>query len=215
LSEKTFTYEKKVMNKRRLILLLLSLVFTTKGICQKPDSSSLHINLPDKLPAIIVNGDTMALVNLNEVVVVGDRVFKSYDDAMRYYMLKRDVKIVYPYAILAQATFDQCQETLKTMASESDKKHYVKTVEKQLMKQYSDELKGLTMRQGKLLIKLIDRETGNTSYDMVKELKGSFTAFLWQTVACIFGNNLKSTYDAEGEDKDIESIIGLIEVGAI
>jgi len=195
------------------IVLLFSL-FSISGICQKTDSSLLA-DLPARLPAIIVNGDTMAMVNLNEVMVVGDRVFKNFDDAMRYYMLKRDIKIVYPYAIMAQATFQQCQETLKTMASESDKKHYVKTVEKQLMKQYSDELKGLTMRQGKLLIKLIDRETGNTSYDMVKELKGSFTAFLWQTVACIFGNNLKSTYDASGEDKDIESIIGLIEVGAI
>jgi hypothetical protein len=83
------------------------------------------------------------------------------------------------------------------------------------MKQYSDELKGLTVNQGKILIKLIDRETGNSSYEMVKELKGSFSAFMWQTVARLFGDNLKSTYDPDEEDRDIENIIGLIETGAI
>jgi hypothetical protein len=198
-----------------VVITLITLLAPVGGKCQKADSSVSLANLPTSLPAIIVNGDTTPVVNLGELMVIGERVFKNFDDAMKYYMLKRDVKIVYPYAIMAEATFSQCEETLKTMTSESDKKHYVKTVEKQLMKQYSDELKGLTVHQGKLLIKLIDRQTGNTSYDMVKELKGSFTAFMWQTVACLFGNSLKSTYDADGEDKDIESIIKLIEVGAI
>ena len=65
------------------------------------------------------------------------------------------------------------------------------------------------------LIKLINRQTGATSYDLVKELRGSLTAFMWQTVACLFGNNLKDTYDPQTEDKEIENIIGLIETGAI
>lgn len=168
-----------------------------------------------ELPAIVVNGDTIPVADLQVVDIVSNRVFKSYNDAWKYYLLKRDVEVAYPYALLAGATFRQCEETLKTMTDESEKKHYVKTVEKQLMKQYSDELKGLTVNQGKILIKLIDRETGNSSYAMVKELKGSFSAFMWQTVARIFGDNLKSTYNPDDEDRDIENIIGLIETGSI
>ncbi len=83
------------MIKRIVFIPLLLILFNITGKCQKHDSASF-INLPEKLPAIIVNGDTMVEITLNELMVVGDRVFKSYEDAMRFYMLKRDVKIVYP-----------------------------------------------------------------------------------------------------------------------
>jgi len=202
------------MYKRVFILLLSSLSYLT-AICQKADTGRIVINLPERLPAIIVNGDTLPYVDLGEVLVLSNRVFKSYDEAIKYYTLQRDIKIVYPYAIMAEVTFAQCEEAVKNMPDNADRKHYLKTTEKQLMKQYSDELKNLTVKQGRLLIKLIDRQTGETSYDMVKELRGSFSAFLWQTVACLFGNNLKSTYDIDGEDKEIEHLITLIEVGAI
>lgn len=203
------------MYKRLLILFVFIGLIGFKAECQKADTGRIVINLPERLPAIIVNGDTLPYVDLGEVMVIGNRVFKSYDEAIKYYTLQRDLKIVYPYAIMAEVTFAQCEEAVKNMTDEGEKKHYVKTVEKQLMKQYSDELKSLTVKQGRLLIKLIDRQTGKTSYDMVKELRGSFSAFLWQTVACLFGNNLKSTYDIDGEDKEIEHLITLIEVGAI
>jgi len=204
------------MIKRLAIYLVLFLFgYGNEGMCLNPDSSLIHINLPTKLPVIIENGDTTAIAYLDEITIVDDRIFKNYDDAMRYYTLKRDVKIVYPFAIMAEATFEQCEEAIKNMTSEADKKKYIKTVEKQLMKQYSDEMKGLTINQGRILIKLIDRQTGETSYQMVKELRGSFSAFMWQTVACLFGNSLKNTYDADGQDRQIESIIHLIEIGAI
>lgn len=197
------------------IFLAIVLLSPDAGFCQKADLGAIGITIDTKLPAIVVNGDTTALVELGQVMVIGNREFKNYTEAMQYYMLERNIKIVYPYAIMAEATFQQCEETIKNMTSESDRKHYVKQVEKQLMKQYSDELKGLTVDQGRLLIKLIDRQTGQTSYALVKQLRGSFSAFMWQTVASIFGNNLKKTYDPQGEDKEIESIINLIEVGAI
>lgn len=203
------------MNPRLSILLFTFCFGSITGICQKSDSGALAMNLDMKVPAIIVRGDTVPVIDLDQVMVISNRVFKTYDEAVKYYMLERDVKTVYPYAIMAEATFQQCEETIKTMSSEADKRRYIKKVEKQLMKQYSDELKGLTVDQGRLLIKLINRETGQTSYQLVKDLRGSFSAFMWQTVASIFGNNLKNTYDAAGEDKEIESIINLIEVGAI
>jgi hypothetical protein len=104
---------------------------------------------------------------------------------------------------------------MQGMTSESEKRKYLKQMEKIMMDQYKEDLKNMTVNQGRILIKLINRQTGTTSYDMVKELKGSLSAFMWQTVARLFGNNLKDTYDPETEDREVENIIQLIEVGAI
>jgi len=168
-----------------------------------------------KSPATLLDGDTVAIFDLNPVIVVSNRVFPNVNEAMKYYRLCRDVKVAYPYAILAEATFQQCQETMQTMSSESEKRSYLKEMQKQMMGQYEKDLKNLTVNQGRILIKLINRETGTTSYEMVKELRGSLSAFMWQTVARLFGNNLKDTYDPETEDREIENIIQLIEVGDI
>jgi hypothetical protein len=168
-----------------------------------------------RLPATVINRDTIGIVDMCEVLVVGHRTFANCTDAANYYILEQNVKAVYPYAVMAQATFQQCEQTMSTMTDKREKKKYLKLVEKQLMDQYEEELKGLTVSQGKLLIKLIDRQTGTTSYEMVKEMKGSLSAFMWQTVASLFGNSMKDTYDPEGEDKDIENIIHLIEQGVI
>jgi len=91
----------------------------------------------------------------------------------------------------------------------------LKKAEKELEAQFGDEVRDLSYSQGKILIKLIYRETGNSSYDIVKDLRGGFRAFIWQTVAVIFGYNLKTNYDPTGEDQAIERIIIMIEAGAI
>lgn len=106
-------------------------------------------------------------------------------------------------------------DTLRTIESKVKRKKYIKKVEKQLMAEFEGELKKLTIKQGIILIKLIDRETGNTSYDLVKELRGSFSAFLWQSLARLFGSNLKLQYDPNGRDAMIEEIVQLIENGQI
>ena len=201
--------------KNKIAILLITICFAHTAMCQKADSDYAAVNLSEVVPAVIENGDTVPFVNMNPVFIIDFRQFKTYADALKYYELVNDVKTVYPYAILAEATFEQCAETIKGMTSKSKKRQYIKKVEKQLMAQYSDELKGLTVDQGRLLTKLINRETGQTSYELVKELRGSFSAFMWQTVASVFGDNLKNTYNAAGEDKEIESIINLIEAGAI
>ena len=86
---------------------------------------------------------------------------------------------------------------------------------KKLQSEFEGELKKLTIKQGIILVKLIDRETGNTSYELVKQLRGSFSAFLWQSLARLFGSNLKLEYDPYGEDKLIEEIVVMIEQGVI
>lgn len=91
----------------------------------------------------------------------------------------------------------------------------MKQVEQELLVEFEDDLKQLTITQGRILIKLVDRETGSTSYELVKELRGTFSAFFWQTLARLFGSNLKSVYDPYGEDRLIEEIIFLIDRGQL
>lgn len=200
----------------RRILTILSLFIGVNGFCQVKTltKNSLH-HLSIRLPATIINGDTVAIVDMNEVLVSRQRVFANCTEAANYYILEQNLKVVYPYAVMAEATFKQCESTLNSMQDKGEKKRYLKQVQKQLMDQYETELKELTVEQGKLLIKLIDRQTGNTSYEIVKEMRGSLSAFMWQTVASLFGNNMKTEYDPSGQDKDIETIIHLIERGDI
>src|SRR6202043_968218 len=96
---------------------------------------------------------------------------------------------------------------LAKMSSESDRKSYIKSKEKDLKREFADPLTQLSVYQGKVLMKLINRQTGNNCYDIIKEYKGGFTARFWQTVAFVFGSNLKQPYDAQGDDKEMESIV--------
>ncbi len=104
---------------------------------------------------------------------------------------------------------------LTEASTDKERKALMKQAEKELRNEYTDDLKNMTFSQGKILIKLVYRETGNTSYALVKELRGKFTAFFWQTFARIFGFNLKVGYDPEGEDMQIEAIVRLIEAGEL
>ena len=133
----------------------------------------------------------------------------------RYARLIYNLKIVYPYAIMAAGKLHEMNDVFLNLKTERERNAYVKQVESELVAEFENDLKSLTITQGRLLIKLIDRETGNTSYELVRELRGSFSAFFWQTVARLFGSNLKTKFDADGEDKLIEQILILIENGQI
>lgn len=163
----------------------------------------------------IYEGDTIPWVGVSEVRVYGEKKFKNIKQQLKWNKMKRDVKKVYPYAILAAAKLKEYDRVLATLPTEAQRKAYMKKAEKELKDEFEGELKKLTMTQGRILIKLIDRETGRTSYDLVKDLRGSFQAFMWQSVAKLFGSNLKSEYDGKGDDKMIEDIIALIESGEI
>ena len=102
---------------------------------------------------------------------------------------------------------------LEKMPNERMKKAYIRVCEKDLKNEFEDELKDLSINQGRILMKLIDRETGKTTYQIVKEMRGGFEAVMWQAVARIFGNNMKSEYDASTEDIMIERAVKLVESG--
>ena len=165
------------------------------------------------LQGMIYEGDTIPVVNLNEIVVEGEMIFKTKKQKEQWSSIRFNVKKVYPYAILASAKLKEYEKVLKTMSDGDDQKKYMKLAEKDLKNQFEDQLKSLSIKQGRILIKLIDRETGRTSFDLVKQLRGGFNAWMWQGVAKIFGSDLKSEYDKDGEDKMIELAIAQVESG--
>jgi len=163
----------------------------------------------------VINGDTLYKIYLKEIIVMPPRVFKSKREAIRYSKLVRNIKKVLPYAKIAKTRLMMIENELSKLTTEQEKKEYLKLAEKKLREEFEDEIKNLTFSQGKLLIKLIDREIGKSSYEIIKEFKGSFNAFLYQQLARLFGANLKEKYDPEFEDKYIEEIIIRIENGEL
>jgi len=163
----------------------------------------------------IIEGDTIALVDVKPVVIFPPVPVGSKREAARYGKLVYNVKKVYPYAKLAGKQLTIYKKILDTIPTEKARKLYMKKAEKELEAKFGDEIKELTYSQGKILIKLIYRETGNSTFDIVKQLRGGFTAFIWQTLARIFGYDLKTDYDPGGNDQAIEQIVLMIEAGAI
>jgi hypothetical protein len=180
------------------------------------DTLQLHNNIDGYvLYGIIEDGDTILLSSIDEVYIFPVRKFSSRRDLRRYRRLIRNIKKTYPYAKLAKLELDEIEANLKLFKTDVERKAYIKQVEKDLRHEYEDELKKLTITQGRILIKLIDRETGDTSYELVKQLRGSFSAFFWQALARLFGSNLKSEFDALGEDRLMNEIVIMIENGQL
>jgi hypothetical protein len=169
----------------------------------------------DSIKAKIINGDTIYISEVPSVFINAPHENSDVNELLRYQRLVRNVKKVYPYAIIARDKLKEVNDCLMKLNSKKEQKQYVDSVEHQLKNQYEEELKNLTVTQGRILIKLIDREIGNSSYNLVKEYRGTFSAFFWQTLARIFGSSLKTRYYPNGEDKNIEEIILKIQSGQI
>ncbi len=154
----------------------------------------------------VVNGDTIFLSDLPEIEILE---FKNLEERKKYFILKRQVIKVYPYAIIAKDKLEHINATLDTIPRKRKRKRYTREVTKWIKEEYSDRLKNLTMNEGKILVKLIYRETNKTSFEIVRAYRGVFNAFFWQTMAKIWDNNLKSKYDPANvrEDMLIEHIL--------
>ena len=161
------------------------------------------------------NGDTMPHIMHYTCVIVADKVFKNQKEKVKWDKLKRDVKAAYPYAVLAKMKLAEMDSQLVFIKGEKERQAFNEQCEKQLTDQFEADMRSLTATQGRILFKLIDRETGSTTYQLIKQRRGSFSAFMWQSVAFVFGNNLKSEYDPNGEDKGIEDCVKLIELGVL
>lgn len=203
---------KQYMKKFLLGIASLFYVLTLSGQSQLDTLDISEINF---LERVIIDGDTLLVADIEEVYILPPKKFKNKRERRRYSRLIRNVKKVYPYAQIAREFFDSVNSQLVHYEKERDKKQYIKSVENELLAGYEDDLKKLTISQGRILLKLIDRELDSAPYALIKEYRGDFSAVFWQTIARIFGNNLKDRYDPDGEDKSIDEIVRMIEMGAI
>ncbi|MBP5583943.1 MAG: DUF4294 domain-containing protein [Bacteroidales bacterium] len=167
------------------------------------------------LPCVLVNGDTLGLVKMPKMYIFPPMKFHTKEEVQRYKKLVRDVKKVYPYSQIAKNTFNEIQNIMDSLPNNKQRKKYIKAKEDELVDRYAKELVSLTVRQGEILSKLVERELNKNAYDLIKELRGSVAATMWQCVAKMFGESLKNTYDAKGEDLMIERIVIQIEQGMI
>ena len=194
--------------KKLLLILIVSWLTAFRVNSQEPVS-------PHYLPTMIIGNDTFPHVDLSQIDIYAKARFKTKGEEQQYWRLVWRVKRVYPYAKEAARLYTKYQTDLPPDARRRDRRAYVKKSEDELMALYGPQIKQMSITDGRILIKLIDRETHTTSYDLIDDVKGGIPAFFWQGVARIFGNNLKSQYDPFGEDRQIEQIIHFIELGLI
>ena len=153
-----------------------------------------------------LDGELVPWIVAREVRIVDTRIFASEQDRLDYMRLRYNVNKVMPYARFAGQRYRQLQRDLALTGDKKKQKELMKACETEIKTLFNHDIKNLTISQGEVLIKLVSRETGNTSFALAKELKGGFNAFLFQSVARLFGHNLKETYDP-AEQRDIEQIL--------
>lgn len=161
--------------------------------------------------AVLYGNDTIPSITLS-IFDVRDKLPKRLrKQRERWTRLRNAVYVTYPYAVSAGRILKDVNRDLKTFTSKKQRKEYLASKEKLLKAEFGDKLENLSVYQGKVLMKLIHRETGENCYDIVKELKGGFNARMYQTVAFFFGGNLKSEFNTQ-DDKDIELIVQEIQL---
>jgi hypothetical protein len=160
-------------------------------------------------PITITDKDTLPTFNMPEVRIIDERVVEERMHSRRFRRLLRDVQKTMPYAKEGAKILHEIDSALSTMESGRERDQYIKDAEKRLMKEFESDLKQLNRRQGLILLKLIDRETGNTSYDLIRDYRSRFSAVFWQGFARVFGMNLRTVYDPE-EEQDIEMAIYIL-----
>ena len=187
------------MKKRALFIFLMFLSFQV--IAQDKTGENLYLLEGDSIPQYGIS--------LKEVVVFQPLRFKSREELKRYVILRRRVFRVYPYAKLAAERLTILNERLENIESKRGRKKYLKRLEKFIYEEFEEELKKLSKSQGRILIRLVHRQTGSTTFDLVKELRTGWKAFVYQTTASLFQLSLKDQYNPEEvlEDYLIEDIL--------
>jgi hypothetical protein len=197
-------------------IVFMTLMFFLPAISLSGQDTILFSAGPIPMYGIINENDTVFMSTMEAVIVTSGKVSRSEQRDMRKYRkLVYNVKRVYPYAKIAAQKFREIEAAMDTLKTNKQQRDYINRMETEIKDQYEEELKNLTITQGRILIKLIDRETGQTSYELVRQLQGNIRAFMWQTLARLFGSNLKMIFDETGEDKLINDIVIMIEMGML
>ncbi|OAV71297.1 hypothetical protein Barb4_00750 [Bacteroidales bacterium Barb4] len=205
------------MKKGCSLLILCMILCGFQGKAQGIKTQGIKANtLPEGYQRAVVDGkDTMIVVRLREIVVYPEYKFKNKRERQKYDKLVRDVKRTLPYAKMVYSVLIETYEYMETLPNEKARQVHLKRMEKELYSQYMPELKRLTLTQGKLLIKLINRECNQSSYNLLKAYLGSFRATFWNLFANMFGAGLKSEYDPKGKDAMTERVVVMVESGVI
>jgi ABC-type sulfate transport system substrate-binding protein len=199
---------------KRILLISLFLLLTGFSFGQAVKDSKPNKGFVVK--TTVVDGDTIPSIELPPAIINDFVHLMTPSERWEWERLVRNVRKVYPYAKMAGAKFKEYNAIVKAAHSEQEKRRLMKKAEVELKAEFEGQLKDLTVTQGKILVKLVYRETGNTTYDIVKELRGVIVAFFWQNLGRIFaGYNLKVQYSPQGEDHQIETIIYMMENGRI
>lgn len=213
---------------KRIFLLLTLLVVTAAAVLAK-DSVELARRLAEETPSVKRNnykgfswrvdedGDTIAVIFMRELTVFPPMKFKNKKEEEYYWRTVRDVKLTLPYAKLIAETLIETYEYIETFPTQKEREAYLKNMEKALFEQYKPVLKRFSKRQAKVLIKLIQRETHQSSYDIVKAFLGSFRATFWQGFGKLFGVSLKSSFEPAKDKNDavLDRIARNVEQGTL
>ena len=168
-----------------------------------------------KVGKVLHDGDSIQYMEMNNVYVYPQLTFKNKKQAQSYMRLVTNVKKVLPIAKEARQMLIETTELLEILPDEKAKEEHIKRVEDDIFRTYKPKMKKLTYSQGKLLIKLIDRECHSSSYEMIKAFMGPIRAGFWQVFAWGFGASLKKEYDPEGKDRLTERVVRMVEAGQI
>lgn len=190
---------------------LLILIISCCKLTAQNQSSAIY----EKFVADTENKDSIPVIILSDIIIYPPYEFKNRKEEEKYRKLVRDVKKTLPYAKIIYTTLIETYEYIETLPDQKSREDHLKRMEKELFEEYKPVLKKMSLSQGKLLIKLVDRECNQTSYDLVKAFLGSFRAGFWNFFAGMFGASLKSEYDPQGRDAMIEHVVILVETGVI
>jgi len=162
---------------------------------------------------IVEGNDTIIQVMVKDIWVFPERKFTSKKQQQLYSRYVEKVKKVYPLAVEARILLQKYEPVYYSLDNQRDRRKLMKNLEKELLDKHKEELKKWSISDGKILLKLINRETDRTAYSIIKDFRGEFSAVFWQGIARLFKNNLKDGYDPEEEDRILEEIVRKIEMG--
>lgn len=205
--------------KRAILVLFCTAMLQVKAQKENPtfvsDSPAVDVVFYKKLQKEFYKGDSITVIVMPELPVYPPLKFKTKKEIMRYNKLVYNVKKTLPIAKMVNQTIKETYEYLETLPTKKEKDAHIRSVEKGIKKQYTPQMKKLTYSQGKLLIKLVDRECNQSSFEIVKAFFGPFKAGFYNTFASVFGASLKKDYDAENDDKLTERVVRMVEAGLL
>ena len=201
-----YLYVAKNVLMKRFVFIIVLLMGAWLAEAQENDSSELNMGY-------VQDGDTIIFKNIKEIPVFPDREFKNKREYRRYTRYIQKVKKVYPLAVEARELLKEYEPEYNALETRKEQRKLMKHLEKELLDKHKNELKKWSISDGRILLKLINRETERTPYSLIKDFRGGFSATFWQGIARLFRNDLKAGYDPDEEDQVLEEIVTLIELG--